>query len=171
MTNFDTAMAFVSEHEGGFVDDPTDKGGATRYGISLRFLQLAQEDVNGDGHVDRADIVDLSLSQAHEIYRRHFWLHYRLDEIEHPFIAAKIMDLFVNMRGVVAAKVVQKCLPGLAPDGILGSRSLSAVNAHTSPARLYGVLSVNQGDVYRRIVKADYTQSKYLKGWLRRARR
>lgn len=170
-SNFDTAMAFVSEHEGGFVDDAADKGGATRYGISLRFLQLAHEDVNGDGHVDRADIVALTTGQAHDIYRRHFWQHYRLDEITHPFIAAKIMDMFVNMRGTVAAKVVQRCFATLDDDGVMGSKSIRAVNAYASPARLYGALSVGQAVVYHRIVQADATQGRFLKGWIRRARR
>ena len=170
-THFDIAMAFVAEHEGGFVDDDIDNGGATRYGISLRFLQLAHEDINGDGHVDRADIVALTTVQARAIYQCHFWKHYRLDEIEHPFIAAKIMDLYVNMRGAVAARVVQRCFSTLAPDGILGSKSIRAVNTYASPARLYGALGVGQGSVYQRIVRADKTQDRFLKGWLRRARR
>jgi hypothetical protein len=53
--------------EGGFVDDPTDRGGTTKYGISLRFLAaagafdsdgdgIADFDLDMDGDIDGADV-------------------------------------------------------------------------------------------------------------------
>ena len=50
---FTAAVARVLEHEGGFVDDPVDPGGATNWGISLRYLKKAGAvDANVDGWLD-----------------------------------------------------------------------------------------------------------------------
>lgn len=168
--NFDIAMAFVAQHEGGFSDDPADKGGATKYGISLRFLQLVGEDIDGDGHVTAADIRVLTTRDAKALYREHFWLHYRLDEIEHPFLAAKAMDLFVNMRGKTAARCLQRAC-GATADGLLGSQSIKAVNTYGKVGLLYSRISNRQAALYQRIVDADETQRRFLRGWLRRASR
>lgn len=171
MDNFNIAMAFVSEHEGGWSDDSADRGGATMYGISLRFLKLIDEDVDGDGHVTAQDIRALSYDHALDLYRRHFWEHYRLDEINHPFIAAKAMDMFVNMRGRVAAQAIQACFDGLKTDGILGSQSLQAINDEPQPGGAYHDLGIKQAAVYHRIVRRDPSQARFIKGWYRRAAR
>ena len=37
MSAFELAIPIVLKHEGGFADNPADPGGATNFGISLRF--------------------------------------------------------------------------------------------------------------------------------------
>ena len=34
--NFSEAITFILDHEGGYVDDKTDPGGETKFGISKR---------------------------------------------------------------------------------------------------------------------------------------
>lgn len=168
--NFDIAMAFVAQHEGGRVNDPTDRGGSTAFGISLRFMQLIGEDIDGDGHITAADVDLLTTDRAEAIYHEHFWLRYRLDEIKHPFIAAKAMDIFVNMRGQTAARCLQRSVH-VTVDGILGSKSIKAINDQGNTGSLYAQISRHQAEIYRRIVENDSTQTRFIRGWLRRANR
>lgn len=71
---FSHALAFVLAREGGYVNDPTDKGGETKYGISDKRDGLAdgKTDVDGDGKPDTR-IKDLTEEQAGQIYFRDYW--------------------------------------------------------------------------------------------------
>lgn len=80
MSNFDLAIQTVLSHEGSFVADPYDIGGATNYGISLRWLQsvgdidkdsFLEGDLNKDGTVDIKDIKKIDQKQAIEFYRKY----------------------------------------------------------------------------------------------------
>ena len=54
MKKFEEAWSYVKENEGGYVNDKNDKGGATKYGVSLRFLKGLERDegdINGDGEL------------------------------------------------------------------------------------------------------------------------
>lgn len=48
MRPFEDFVKVILKHEGGYVDHPNDPGGATKYGISLRFLQKNGIDLNLD---------------------------------------------------------------------------------------------------------------------------
>jgi lysozyme family protein len=63
MSDFNQAVKVILQHEGGYVDNPNDPGGATNYGISLRFLADHPEsgDFNGDGEVDAEDIANMTV--------------------------------------------------------------------------------------------------------------
>ena len=139
--------------EGGFVDDPADRGGATKYGISLRFLQaegafdhdgdgLADLDLDMDGDLDRQDIRRLRRSDAVYLYHTCFWQ--RLDAEVFPApIGEMLFDQAVNGGRAAAAKLLQRainrCLqeaqhqgarvviPALAVDGKLGAATRKGV--------------------------------------------
>lgn len=174
--NFEKALETVFEHEGGYNDVKGDKGGATNYGISLRFLKLADEDIDGDGHVDANDIRALTLESAAGLYKEHFWDHYKLARVETLQLSTKMLDIFVNMRGRTAAKVCQRALEdcghNLAVDGILGRISFGLLNEEMDrrAERLIDYIRHQQAAVYRRIVQNNPTQEKFLRGWLNRAK-
>jgi len=62
MTEFvwDTSINITLGFEGGYVNNPNDKGGETKYGISKK----AYPDL---------DIANLTIEQAKEIYKRDYW--------------------------------------------------------------------------------------------------
>lgn len=70
---FEKAHEFVQRWEGGYCDDAGDPGGATKYGVSLRFLRSEGYDIDGDGDVDVDDVKAVTKAKARELFRKHFW--------------------------------------------------------------------------------------------------
>lgn len=179
MSNFRSAIAFVLKNEGGYSNDKNDNGGATNFGISTRFLKLINKDIDGDGHVTSKDVKALTENRSIELYREYFWDHYRLNELRDVTISTKALDLFVNMRGISAGKILQRacnnCGAALKVDGIPGSKTLNSLNSISlfgvTKEQLLSEIRKEQADFYHAIVKADKTQKKFLKGWLARAAR
>lgn len=175
MSHFKTALADVLKHEGGYVDHKNDNGGATAFGISLRFLSTLPAlagDVNGDGHVNKDDVKALSKEDAAKFYEKSFWLHYRLNEVEAESVAVKLMNLFVNMRGKTAALVAQRAAndlgAGLVEDGILGSKSIAVLNSlEVEP--LLVCIKYQAWNVYKAIVENTPSQAVFINGWRKRA--
>jgi lysozyme family protein len=175
--HFDLAVNDVLAHEGGFIDHPNDKGGATAYGISLRFLRVLPDiagDIDGDGHVDLNDVKGMTKSHAKAFYHEYFWRHYRLGEVRQPAVAVKALNLYVNMRGKTAALVLQRavndCRYGeqINEDGIAGSATLAALNS-CKPEHLVPCIQWRQWQVYKAIVDNDSSQRTFIRGWKNRA--
>ncbi|KQC03133.1 MAG: hypothetical protein APR55_07045, partial [Methanolinea sp. SDB] len=144
-------------HEGGYVNDPDDPGGETKFGISRkRYPDL--------------DIRNLTREQAIQIYRRDYWLANSYDLIQDLDVAAKIFDLAVNIGPPAANKILQKSINAtkagacLEVDGIVGPKSLSSLNYHMNPAYLMAAIRLAAVNHY-----LSLGQPKYLAGWIRRA--
>jgi lysozyme family protein len=174
---FDYAIEFVLKHEGGFVNSKKDPGGATNYGVSLRFLKAAGLDIDLDGDVDVNDILALDKDRAREIYRRFWWNKYHYWGISDSDIAKKILDMSVHMGAKQAHKIAQiavnrLCDKPIAVDGLLGPETFRAINklvAEGKTQALYDELKDNAAHFYINLA-ADVPELKlFLKGWLRRA--
>ncbi len=110
MDVFETVVAFVLEQEGGYVDDPRDPGGETKWGISKRsYPELA--------------IADLTRDAAIAIYRRDFWEPHRFGELP-PALALACFDAGVNQGPQRAVRWLQKALE-LDPDGVVGPETIN----------------------------------------------
>ena len=164
MARFETAIRVVLRHEGGYANNPRDRGGETKFGISKRSYP-------------RFNIQSLTRAQAKAIYLRDFWRPGRYSAIRSQSVATKAFDLAVNMGRKPAARLLQTAvneLDGrrlggkLKVDGIIGPRTLKAVN-RISPANLLTELRAQAALRYARIALRDPTQTVFLKGWMRRA--
>lgn len=181
-SRFEYALDKVLRHEGGFVDDPVDPGGATNFGISLRFLKEAGElDLDGDGRadgdldldgdIDVDDIRAMSRDDAAFFYRSHWWD--RNDYGAFPLtIGWKVFDLAVNMGSPQAHKVLQRacraCGRAITDDGILGPVSRRTVAEISAPELLVAIRAEAAG-FYRSLIAAKPRLAKYESGWLNRA--
>lgn len=181
--------------EGGFADDPLDRGGTTKFGISLRFLVAegkvdldgdgqADFDLDMDGDIDGADIRKLTRGDAKFLFHRCFWRRLDADSFPRP-VGEMLFDQGVN-GGLVAAKkllqlAVNACLakyrialPPLKVDGDLGEKTRAALDTVIArpAARMPAIIIAYREQAkarYRAIVAADPTQKRFLNGWLNRA--
>lgn len=145
--------------EGGYVNDPLDPGGETRFGISKR--DYPDEDLKA-----------LTTLRAREIYYRDFWLPLRLDEVSSPEISAEIFDTAVNAGKRRAAYIAQQALVYLgvtvAVDGTMGPETVRAINAYGDEIALSKTLNGLQFMHYYNLVKADPSMTRFARGWLKR---
>jgi lysozyme family protein len=169
MADFDKALKVILVHEGGsaYTDDPADPGGATKYGISLRFLKDHGIDLDGDGDIDAEDVRGLDPEKAAQLYRQFFWNLVHGDDFADQAVATKLFDMAVNMGPGRAIILIQKAV--LVPaDGVFGPKTFAAINGFAQPL-LFANLESFLGDFYRGIVADRPKSAKFLEGWLVRA--
>lgn len=171
---FLAAVKLVLRHEGRFTNNKADPGGATMYGISLRFLKAAGIDIDLDGDVDIYDILALTRDDAEAIYKKHWWDRYYYEDINSKAVSTKIFDLAINMGAKQAHKIAQSAANALghrlARDGILGHKSLYAINSLSSMYEESLIRSINKyaKEFYYTIVERNPEYSIFLRGWLNR---
>lgn len=160
---FEDCVALVLAHEGGFVDDPRDPGGATNYGISLRYARTQGSllDMDGDGDVDKADIVLVTPEKAKMVYRNWFWRDVRAEELP-AGVDMVMFDYAVNSGAGRAIKSLQKHL-GIQVDGVLGPATMAAIKAATPESVILGVTRERI-----KFLSSLRTWETYKNGWSRR---
>ena len=100
--------------EGGFVNDPDDPGGATKYGVTIHTMRRLGLDLTGDGAVDVADVRRLGRAQAVDIFVRHYFNAPRIAELPAP-LQPSVFDMYVNA-GSNAVKILQSLLREMGQD-------------------------------------------------------
>lgn len=168
---YERAIAVLLAHEGDFTDHPSDPGGETNFGISLRFLKGVGLDVDGDGVIGPDDIRKLSRADAVSLYRREWWDRHGYDRLPDD-IAIKVFDLAVNMGARQAHKLLQRachaCGSAISEDGVLGPVTIAAARTIAADALLPALRSEAAG-FYRALVAARPDLNPFLNGWIRRA--
>lgn len=164
-TKFNKAFEELIGVEGGYVFDPLDKGGETKYGITKRTYP-------------HLDIKSLSLQDAKDIYYKDFWNTSRmnLDDFEYE-LAYELFDTGVNAGMGTARRMLQRALnllnrvetfyDDLKVDGWIGSVSMRAISKVRKP-KLIKVLNGLQFMHYYNIVDDDHTQERFFAGWIER---
>ena len=112
--DFETAFERLIGHEGGYVNDPRDPGGETKFGISRRAYP-------GE------DIAGMTLERAKAIYQRDYWGPAGCDAVPHG-IKFDLFDMAVNSGVHPAIRALQRAC-GEHEDGVLGPRTLQAVQS------------------------------------------
>ncbi|HOQ47919.1 MAG TPA: glycosyl hydrolase 108 family protein [Bryobacteraceae bacterium] len=163
--DFNTAVAVVLKHEGGYLEDH-QTGEISKFGLTADFLRsIGLPD-------DRDSIRNLTQEQAIEIYRVHWWEKYGFDRIRDQRVATKFFDLAVNLGPQRATRLLQQalnhCGAQLPVDGILGERTIAAAN-EAAPECVLAQLRALAAEHYRTLAAKDPKYLPYLKGWLERA--
>ena len=128
----DRLVEALVEREGGYVNNPADKGGPTCFGITEAVARA-------NGYAGAMKL--LPRDEAAAIYKRLYWLRPHFDEVAKRSgrLAAELFDTGVNMGPAVAVTFLQRALtalnrngadfPDLVPDGRIGARTLAALDA------------------------------------------
>ena len=119
--NFDLAFDALLGHEGGYVDNPKDPGGATRWGITERVARA-------NGYM--GSMRELPVATAKQIARREYWDAVKADQLPAQLRYA-VFDAAYNSGPTQSIKWLQRAL-GVKDDGVLGTQTLLA--ALQSPA-------------------------------------
>jgi lysozyme family protein len=179
MSDFTLAIPVVLKNEGGYCNNASDPGGATNFGISIRYLIASggikarpDIDVNHDGKLDFTDIKAMSVDQAVAIYKKDWWDAEGYARINDQGCATKIFDFSVNMGHPRAHKLAQQgcvaCGKPVIPDGVLGSQTIAAINS-CDPTSFLFHLKDQAASFYRSLAAHNSSLAKFLPGWLKRA--
>lgn len=156
--NIEQFLNELIQREGGYVNDPTDRGGATKYGITEAVARA-----NGF----KGNMRDLPLDTAKAIYKKQYWTSPRFDQVNtiNSKVAEELLDTGVNCGVAFAKPLLQRALnllnnqgkegwSDLAVDGIYGSATLSALKTYLAKrgkdgeTALLRVLNILQGNRY-----------------------
>ncbi|MEX0371719.1 MAG: holin-associated N-acetylmuramidase [Tateyamaria sp.] len=166
--------------EGGYVNDPDDPGGATKFGVTIHTMRRLGLDLDGDGDVDAADVRRLSRDQAIDIFVTHYFERPRIAELPNV-LHATVFDMYVNA-GANAIKILQRLLTEMGHpcvvDGALGPQSIAAARAahRAAPDHLVDAYGIARRNYYFRIADRRPASRKYARsraggkgGWIKRA--
>ena len=173
--NYDPILTQILQLEGGYVNDPTDRGGETNYGITISVARAA-------GYTGPMSQMPASFARA--VYLQKYIIEPGFDKVAtlaEP-IAAKLIDQGVNMGQATASKFLQRALnlfnnrgtlwADIAVDGQIGPATLGVLAKYLELRKTDGVavmvkmLGVLQGARYVEIATTDATQEKYIYGWI-----
>jgi lysozyme family protein len=170
----------IVAREGGYVNDPDDPGGATKYGVTLATLQRLGLDVTRDGKVTLADVQALSRDQAVEIFVEHYFNRPGISGLP-EMLQPSVFDMFVNA-GANAVRILQRLLVemGLTQtvDGQIGpqTRAVAAQAAEMAPQFLADAYGIARRNYYYGLADARPASRKYARrkdggkgGWITRA--
>ncbi len=159
-----------------FVIVQYDKGGATKFGITITtYIKWCNQtqviwigcDKDQNGFLTENDLRLTTLHDVRPIYQKQYWDAYRLSEIHNQAIAEIISDMIVNCGPGVKnkhIKAIQHFLK-LKPDGIIGTKTIAKINK-VNAKRLYNFIYEYRKAHYLKIGVGK--QKKFLKGWLNR---
>lgn len=152
--------------EGGYAADPDDRGGATKYGVTEKTWEKSGYDKNADGRIDAKDVALLSESDMSSCILPVYWKRWQADRIGSQAMAEILVD-WLWMSGDIAVKRVQHLL-GLNEDGIVGEKTLAAINAYPDRRKLFERIKNERRGYIDRICSLRPANIKFRKGWLAR---
>ena len=169
MAEFNEFFPHVLENEGGFVDHPSDPGGATNKGITMNTFKAYAEKYLGI-EPTLENLKNLTDEQAFIIYKKFYWDKVKGDDYKTQELANMVFDFYVNA-GANAAKALQRTLNELGGnvvvDGIIGSGTLKAVN-EANQVELYNKYKEARKQYYINLTEKNSSLKVFLKGWLNR---
>ena len=151
--NFSTAFDYVILKEGGYSDDPLDRGGKTKFGIS----QAAYPSLN---------VAEITLAQAKNIYHKDYWEVIKADRLPPP-IAFVLFDMAVNQGAGAAALALQEAA-GVLQDAKIGPITIEAVSTEFKRDAAGFLLSLVTIRARRYLSINNASEERFEFGWIAR---
>jgi lysozyme family protein len=162
----DDIINLVLKHEGGFTNNPNDRGGPTNFGITAadygRWLNKG-----APATADEVKAMDVSVARA--IYQKSYVKDPQFDLINDDKLRLILVDSGV-LHGVKRATIWLQLSLGMAqPNGRIGTEELAALSNHKDPGKLPRLVLAHRFQAIAEIVKNKPTQIVFLLGWINRA--
>jgi lysozyme family protein len=163
----------IIDVEGGYVNDPSDSGGETMYGITVN--EARRSGYTGEMHL-------LPYETAFDIYSRRYWDSVKADQMLQlsESVTAEVVDTGVNMGVTRASTFLQRVLnvfnkngklyDDLKVDGHIGAVTIRALNeylARRDESVLVRALDSLQGAAYIELAERRQKDEKFVYGWLK----
>ena len=173
MNIIDTITALI-QREGGYSNNPDDKGGETIWGITIATAKAF-------GYT--GDMASMTQQTARDIYAQRYWRQPRFDDVAlvSAPVAEEMLGTGVNMGTGTAGKFLQRALnvlnqgdktyPNVSIDGAVGSMTLAALKAFLAARGKAGetvlvrMLNAQQSVRYIELAEANSTQESFEYGW------
>ncbi|MCO8144914.1 holin-associated N-acetylmuramidase [Rhodovulum tesquicola] len=170
----------IVAREGGFVNDPDDPGGGTKYGVTLGTLKALGIDKTGDARVTEADVRALTREDAVTIFIDHYFRRPRIHTLP-GLLHASVFDMYVNAGGN-AVKILQRLFNDMgqriAVDGVIGPKTALAAEtaAAAAPEHIVDAYGIARRNYYYAIADDRPASRKFARrrdggkgGWIVRA--
>jgi lysozyme family protein len=180
MQSIDEIATEIVRREGGYVNDADDPGGATKYGVTIHTMRQLGLDLTGDGKITTADVKALTVNQAIDIFKKHYFYGPKIDQLPKA-LQASVFDMQVNS-GSRAIKLLQELLimfgEDVVADGVLGPQTLSSSHAawEEAPDHMVDAYGIERRNYYYRLADRRPLSRKYVRrrdggkgGWIIRA--
>lgn len=169
--SIDEMLNDVIAKEGGYVNHPNDKGGATKYGITQKTLSKYLEKA-----VTIEEVKALDIETAKDIYELRYYRSPKIDRLPSK-IQPFVLDCAVNHGPRRAIKFVQHVCndAGFGPltvDGLMGPKTKMKAGECLEALNHWMLLALieERQAFYGLIVQNNPSQEVFLKGWMNRAR-
>lgn len=170
----------ILSREGGYVNDPSDPGGATNFGVTIHTMRRLGLDLTGDGLVDDADVRVLSRDQAKKIFIDSYFTEPRIGWLPVP-LHPSVFDMNVNA-GRWSVRLLQRLCSRIGfetvDDGLIGPKTRQAAGAAfgAAPDHLVDAYGIERRNYYYRLADRRPASRKYARrrdggkgGWIKRA--
>lgn len=164
MADHKKLVPFIRRWEGGFVNDPADKGGATMAGVTIgTYTEYRRR--KGLPAPTVTDLRNISNAEWMNIFKTLYWNRWQADKILSQSVADILVD-WVWGSGVWGIKIPQRIL-GVTQDGVVGPKTIAALNAR-NPRQLFEEIRRARVQFIDDICKKTPTNEKFRRGWMNR---
>lgn len=149
-----------------YTNNKNDKGGPTKYGITLATWKKIGYDKNGDGKINEQDVKLLTRADFDRVFKKNFWDSCKADSINDQSVANMLVDFAYNSGVSRAVRHLQSIVGGKA-DGIVGKQTLANINNYLLGQQALFEAFKEDRKAYLKSIAVG-KQAVNLNGWLRR---
>lgn len=165
MKTVEQIAADIISREGGYVNDPDDPGGPTKYGVTLHTMRRLGIDLTGDGRITALDVRRLTRTKAKDVFIEHYFKGPGLSGLP-KVLQPSVFDMYVNA-GSNAIRILQRPLnemgDDLVVDGVLGPQTQASAHraAKAAPDHLADAYGIARRNYYYALADARPSSRKY----------
>ena len=165
MADYKKLIPHVLKWEGGWGNDPDDKGGPTMKGVTIA-TYTAYCNKKGRPTPTINQLKNISKEEWEEIFKTMFWDRWKAEQINNQSVANLLVD-WLWASGQYGIKYPQQIL-GVTVDGVVGPKTINAINSYPDQKVLFNKLWERRKQHFISIANSRPGNQKFLKGWLNR---